>query len=271
MDRAEKPSPLEALRGEWESMCELLGEENPETLEMAMELGRAYRQAGEPRQARTLLESVVASRQKALGVAHLKTIQAETLLAFALADLGELKRSRSIQKDVLERCDQQFGRKSEQSIAAAINLANTYRKLKQYPEEGPLRTRILEFRTLLFGERHIETVKSLADMAVLKRNQGEFQAAVILDHAVLENIPRSQVSVRELLGFKFNLVTDLMRLKRWAEATELFDEAYEEAALHLSPDDDLRRHADRYRSKLRYMGKADAKTRSRREKRQSKA
>jgi tetratricopeptide (TPR) repeat protein len=233
-----------------------------------MDLGRAYRQAGEPRQARTLLESVVASRQKALGVADLKTIQAETLLAFALADMGELKRSRLIQKDVLERCDEQFGRQSEQSIAAAINLANTYRKLKQYPKEGPLRTRILEHRTSLFGERHIETIKSLADMAVLKRHQGEFQAAVILDHAILENIPRSQVSARELLSFKFNMVTDLMRLKKWSEATEMFDEAYDEATLHLSPDDTLRRNADRYKSKLRYMGKADAKTRSRREKRQ---
>jgi tetratricopeptide (TPR) repeat protein len=250
-------------------MCVVLGEEHPETLEMTMDLARAYRQAGEPRQARTLLESVVASRQKALGVADLKTIQAETLLAFALADLGELKRSRSVQKDVLERCEEQFGRQSEQSMAAAINLANTYRKLKQYPEEGPLRARILEYRTSLFGERHIETIKSLADMAVVKRHQGEFQAAVILDRAILENVPRSQVSARELLLFKFNTVTDLMRLKRWSEAAEMFDEAYEEALLHLSPDDALRRSAERYKSKLRYMGKADAKTRSRREKRQS--
>ena len=269
MDPAEEPSPLETLRGEWESMCRLLGEENPETLEIAMDLGRAYRQAGEPHQARTLLESIVASRQKTLGVAHLRTIQAETLLAFTLADLGELKRSRLIQKGVLERCDEQFGRQSEQSIAAAMNLANTYRKLKQYPEESPLRTRVLEYRTSLFGERHIETIKSLAAMAVLKRNQGEFQAAVILDHAILENIPRSQVSARELLIFKFNLVNDLMRLKKWSEATKMFDEAYEDAALHLSPDDNLRRNADRYKSKLRYMGKADAKTRSRREKSQS--
>jgi tetratricopeptide (TPR) repeat protein len=271
MDPIEEPSSLGDLRREWESMCVLLGEENPETLEIAMDLGRAFRQAGESRRARTLLESVVASRQKALGVTHLKTIQAETLLAFALADVGDFKRSRSIQRDVLERCDEQFGRQSEQSIAAAINLANTYRKLKQYPEEGPLRRRILEYRTSLFGERHIETTKSLADMAVLKRNQGEFQAAVILDRAILENIPRSQVSARELLTFKFNMVTDLMRLKRWSEATEMFDEAYEEAVLHLNPDDSLRRNADKYKSTLRYMGKADAKTRSRREKRQPRA
>jgi hypothetical protein len=269
MDPAEEPSPAETLRGEWESMCVVLGEEHPETLDMAMDLARAYRQAGEPRQARTLLESVVTSRQKTLGVAHLKTIQAETLLAFALADVGELKRSRLIQKNVLDRCDEQFGRQSEQSIAAAINLANTYRALKQYPEEGPLRARILEYRTSLYGPRHIETIKALADMAFLKRNQGEFQAAVILDFAILENVPRSQVSVRELLSFKFNTVTDLMRLKRWSEAAEMFDEAYEEAVLHLSPDDNLRQNADRYKSKLRYMGKADEKTRARRAKRQS--
>src|ERR1700728_2823403 len=109
MEPAEEPSTLETLQGEWESMCSLLGEENPETLEMAMELGRAYRQAGEPHHARRLLESVVTSRQKLLGVDHLKTIQAETLLAFALADLGELRRSRSIQEDVLARCDEHFG------------------------------------------------------------------------------------------------------------------------------------------------------------------
>jgi hypothetical protein len=71
------------------------------------------------------------------------------------------------------------------------------------------------------------------------------------------------------LSFKFNTVTDLMRLKKWTEAAEIFDEAYEEAVSHLSPDDNLRRNADRYKSKLRYMGKADEKTRSRRAKRQS--
>ncbi len=269
MDRAEESSPVETLRSEWESMCVLLGEEHPETLDIAMDLARAYRQAGESRRARTLLESIVASRQNTLGAGHLKTIQAETLLAFSLADLGELKQSRAIQRDVLARCDEQFGPRSEQSIAGAINLANTLRRLQQYPEEGPLRTRILEYRTSLYGERHIETIKALSDMAVLKRHQGEFQAAVILGRAILENIPRSQVSAKELLSFKFNLVTDLMRLKKWSEATEIFDEAYEEATLQLSPDDTLRRNAERYRSKLRYMGKADAKTRSRREKRQS--
>jgi tetratricopeptide (TPR) repeat protein len=269
MDPAEKPVPLQGLRAEWESMCVRLGEENPETLDVAMDLGRAYRNAGEPRQARTLLESVVASRQKALGGAHIKTIQAQTLLALALGELGELKRSRSLQKDVLERSDEHFGVRSEQSIAAAINLANTYRKLKQYREEGPLRTRILEHRTSLFGERHIETIKALADMAVLKRNLGEFQAAVILDRAILENIPRAQVSSRELLSIKFLTVADLMRLKRWSEAAALFDEAYEEATLLLSPDDSLRLNAERYRSKLRYMGQADAKTRTRRQKRQA--
>jgi tetratricopeptide (TPR) repeat protein len=269
MDPAEEPIPVEGLRNEWESMCVRLGEENPETLEIAMDLGKAYRHAGEFRQAKLLLESVTASRQKALGGAHIKTIQAETLLAFVLGDLGELKRSRSMQKDVLDRCEQTFGVRSEQSIAAAINLANTYRKLKQYREEGLLRTRILEYRTSLFGERHIETIKSLADMAVLKRNVGEFQAAVILDRAILDNVPRAQVSQRELLSIKFLTVADLMRLKRWSEATAMFDEAYEEATLHLSPDDSLRRNADKYKSKLRYMGKADTKTRTRRQKRQA--
>jgi tetratricopeptide (TPR) repeat protein len=269
MEPAEEPSSVETLQREWESMCSLLGEENPETLEMAMDLGRAYRQAGEPQQARKLLESVVGSRQKLLGVEHLKTIQAETLLAFALADLGELRRSRLIQEDVLGRCDEHFGSQSEQSIAAAINLAKTYRALKQYRKEEPLRARILEHRTSLFGERHIETIKSLADMAVLKRNQGEFRTALVLDHVILENIPRSQVSARELLSFKFNTVTDLVRLKKWSEAAEMFDEAYEEAVMNLSPDDDLRRNAEKYKSKLRYMGKADTKKRSRREERQS--
>ena len=271
MDPAEEPSPLEALRVEWESMCALLGEENPETLETAMELGKAYRQAGEARHARMLLETVVASRHKTLGVEDLKTIQAETLLAFALSDLGELKRARRIQEDVLERCERQFGSQSEQSIAVAINLAKTYRTLKQYPKESPLRSRILEHRTKLFGERHIETIKALANMALLKRNQGEFQAALVLDHVILENIPRSQVSAKQLLSFKFNMVNDLIRLKKWSEATKMFDEAYEEAILHLSPDDDLRRKADKYKSKLRYMGKAEAKKRSRLGDRQSRA
>jgi tetratricopeptide (TPR) repeat protein len=269
MHPAEEPSSLEALQHEWESMCALLGEENPETLESAMELGRAYRQAGEPRQARMLLESVVASRQKNLGGEHLKTIQAETLLAFALGDLGELKQSRLIQENVLERCDEEFGRTSGQSIAAAINLANTYRELRQYVKETPLRARVLEHRTSLFGERHIETIKALADMVVLKRNQGEFRASLILDHVILENIPRSQVSAKEFLSFKFNTVTDLIRLKRWSEATEMFNEAYDEALLHLSPDDDLRRNAEKHKSKLRYMGKAEAKKRSGRNKPQS--
>jgi tetratricopeptide (TPR) repeat protein len=267
MDRAEQQASVEALQREWESMCALLGAENPETLEMAMDLGRAYRQAREPRQARTLLESVVASRHKTLGVEHLKTIQAETLLAFALADLGELRQARLIQENLLERCDGQFGSQSEQSIAVAINLANTYRALKRYAQEGPLRTRILEYRTSLFGERHIETIKSLADMAVLKRNQGEFHAALVLDQVILENIPRSQVSARQLLSFKFNMVADLIRLKKWSQATALFDEAYEETVLHLSPDDDLRLNAEKYKSKLRYMGKAEAKKRSRQEER----
>ncbi len=271
MDHAEDPHAIEALQREWESRRGLLGEEDPETLALAMELGKAYRQARQPRQARTILESAVVSLQRNPSGNQLKLIQAETLLAFALSDLGDLRQAESIQEDALNRCDEQYGRQSEQSVAAALNLANTYRALKQYGNESPLRSRILEYRTALFGERHIETIRAVADMVILKRNQGEFQAALVLDLVILENIPRSQVSARQLLSFKFNTVNDLVRLKKWSEATALFDDAYEEAVLHLSPDDDLRRNAEKFKSKLSYMGKAEAKRRSRRQERQSRA
>ena len=118
MDAGQEPS-LEALRHAWEAKYGLFGEEDPETLEAAVELATAQRRVGQPAPALKLLESVVTSRRVTLGTADLKTIQAETLLAFVLADLGELKRAQSIQTDVLQRCNEQFGWQSEQSVGNA--------------------------------------------------------------------------------------------------------------------------------------------------------
>jgi tetratricopeptide (TPR) repeat protein len=234
---------------------DLLGGDHPETLDAMTDLAHAYRDVGDNQSARGLLEEILAARTRTLGPDHIDTTRTEFELGLVLKRLDDLFSARRVQERVLESSDRQYGPDSELSVRAAINLANTLRALKRYEIELPLRERVVESRRNSVGAQHMDFFRPLVDLATVNHNLHNRKLALDLNQIVLEGFELNAVDRRTILALQFNIVIDLIRLKRAGEAAAVFERAYNEARVILPPDDPLRMEAEKQKRTMTLLGK----------------
>jgi tetratricopeptide (TPR) repeat protein len=234
---------------------DLLGGDHPDTLDAMSTLALAYRDAGDNQAAREILETVLAVRTRTIGPDHIDTTRTEFELGLVLKRLDDLFAARGLQERVLDSSDRQYGPESELSLRAATNLANTLRSLKRYDAELALRERVVEARRSSVGPQHMDFFRALVDLATVNHNLHNRKLALDLNLIVLEGFEQNGVDRRAVLALQFNIVIDLIRLKRAREASEVFERAYNEAVILLPPDDPLRMQAEKQKRSMTFLGK----------------
>jgi tetratricopeptide (TPR) repeat protein len=246
---------------------DLLGADHPETLTAMTHLARAHGIAGDNQAARTLLEAILAAQTRTLGSDHIDTTRTEFELGLVLKRMDDHFSARTVQERVLESADRNYGPDSELSVRAAINLANTLRSLKHFDLELPLRVRVVETRRRSVGSQHMDFFRSLVDLASVNHNLRHYKLALDLNQIVLEGFEQNGVDRRTILTLEFNIVIDLIRLKRAREAAEVFDRAYREVREILPPGDPLRKQAEKQKATMTFLGKHARRLSERRQRR----
>jgi tetratricopeptide (TPR) repeat protein len=248
---------------------DLLGADHPETLTAMMHLARAHEIAGDNQSARALLERILASQTRTLGSDHIDTTRTQFELGLVLKRMDDHFSARTVQEHVLESSDRQYGPDSELSVRAAINLANTLRSLKRYDLELPLRERVVETRRQSVGSHHMDFYRALVDLASVNHHLRRYKMALDLNQIVLEGFEQNGVDRRTILTLEFNIVIDLIRLKRARDAAELFDRAYAEVCEILPADDPLRKQAEKQKGTMTFLGKHARRLSERRQRRRN--
>jgi tetratricopeptide (TPR) repeat protein len=238
-----------------DSRRDLLGEDHPETLDAMTTLARMYRAVDDYDSARRTLETILAIQTRVLGSDHIETTRTEFDLGLVYRQLGDLFSARHIQERVLESSDRRYGHDSELSIRAATNLATTLRDETRFDLELPLRERVVEARRRSVGSQHMDFYRALVEAATVHHNLHNYGLAVDLNQIVLDGFERNAVDRRAILSLEFNIVIDLIRLKRALEAAEVFERAYEEATIILPPGDPLRKQAEDQKRTMTLLGR----------------
>jgi hypothetical protein len=97
--------------------------------------------------------------------------------------------------------------------------------------------------------------RPLVDLATVNHNLHNRKLALDLNQIVLEGFEFNGVDRRTILALQFNIVIDLIRLKRAREAAEVFERAYNEAVVILPPDDPLRIQAEKQKRTMTVLGR----------------
>ncbi len=230
-----------------DARMELYGESEPETLDAMEHLALSLREAGEYREAEALLTRSLSLQAASPERNDARRVRTEYSLALVLDRLGELDAARRVWERVLTDSDEMSGTDSDQSIRAATNLAISLRKLHRYGEEFPLRVRVYESIRRAAGPEHLDTYRSLVDLAQTHRSLGNHEMALSQFTEAVSGLERNGADPRLVLYQKWAMVSELVALKRRKEASALFDQVLAGAREQLDPDDPLRRRAVRQR------------------------
>jgi tetratricopeptide (TPR) repeat protein len=168
-----------------------------------------------------------------------------------------LKKQRLALEQILAETDEKLGPRSDQSVAAATELADTLHELGEYTREIPSRTRLADDSRELFGESHLATQMALSGLANAHHGTRNYNESLDLNLRILQNVPvpASDADERLALGAKLNVATDLRLLGRSSEAIQAFDEVKEVALRDLEPTDWIRRSVERENSKFNRMAR----------------
>jgi hypothetical protein len=118
-----------------------------------------------------------------------------------------------------------------------------------------LRERVVEGRRDSVGSHHMDFFRPLVDLATVNHNLHNRKLALDLNQIVLEGFELNGVDRRTILALQFNIVIDLIKLKRAREAAEVFERAYNEAVVILPSDDPLRIQAEKQKRTMTVLGR----------------
>ena len=240
---------------------ELYGDSDPTTFDAMLQLGRAFRDAGELREAERVLTSSLALQNRSSQNDEARARWTEFNLAIVLERLGEHEPARRLWEQVLVSSDREDGMDSELSRQTATNLAITLRKLRRYGDEFPLRVRALESAQRVLGPDSLETSRAEIDLAQTHRHLGNHEIALGLFTEALAGLERNGGDQRTILQQKWAIATELVALKRSKEASLVFDQVVAGAIEHLEPDDPFRRSAVRQKRGYWILGKLPGRRR----------
>ena len=166
----------------------LRGEDHPETVEAAHNIGVLMRDMGRVDEALRWLAPAVARSRSVLGDDHPSTLRSANVLASIYRDARDFTRAEALYADVLERRLRVLGEENTSTRVTMGNLGQLYLEMDR-PERGaPLLERALELDVRLLGERHPETLATMNAIARLYRAQRRHGEAEAMHRRVLAGV-----------------------------------------------------------------------------------
>jgi len=164
---------------------ELLGEENPDTLETMEDLARVYWRQGRYDKAQSLFTKTLEGRRKVLGEDHPDTLYSMNGLAVLYFSQGRYTEAESLYTKMLQISRSMLG-DDISTVLFMGNLATVYRSQGRYDEAEPLYVRATEQSKRLLGEEHPDTLYSMNGLAILYIAQRRYDEAEPLLLKVLD-------------------------------------------------------------------------------------
>ncbi len=191
-------------------------------------MGGVYEALGLYAQARPLLESALAIRERILGPSHPDVSVSLCELAELLRLQGKYAEAEPLYKRSLSIDEKALGRGHPHVAFALANLANLYTDQARYGEAETLYRRSLGLKEEARGRDHPEVAQVLGNLATLCAMQGRFAEAEPLYRRALEIEEKALGRDHPAVAESLNALASLFyRERRYAEAEPLYRRSLE--------------------------------------------
>ncbi|HEX3791699.1 MAG TPA: FxSxx-COOH system tetratricopeptide repeat protein [Pseudonocardiaceae bacterium] len=151
-----------------------LGEKDPQTLEVAIELGYYYWIVGKFAEARELNQKTYNIRKETDGENNEATLTAELAVAADLRTQGKFTGSAGLTADVLARTKSLYGDEDPVTLNAARNHGISLRLVGQFRDAAALDSDTYQRQVTILGYDNPETLSSLSGLILDRREAGEY-------------------------------------------------------------------------------------------------
>jgi tetratricopeptide (TPR) repeat protein len=223
MEQGHSAEAEEMLRDLLARSRELVGNDDPGTINIAVKLAIVLSRQSRFSEAETLVSEALTWRRQTYGVDDRRTLNTRLLLANQMSRRGDYENAERAYRELLADSRRVLGDEHPETLAVLSNLVTLLvRGLHRYEEAEPLAAELVATRARVLGDRHPSTLNAIEHQAVLLRRLNRFDES--------ERVWRDLLAARrevlgdahpETLGSRGGLALVLGKLGRDAEAERL--------------------------------------------------
>jgi serine/threonine protein kinase/tetratricopeptide (TPR) repeat protein len=220
-----------------EIYSELLGPDDPATLESTGDLATAYADLGYYADALQLRGDTLARRKATLGPDHPDTIQSMRNLADSYFDVNRRDDAVRLDEETLALAKAKLGLDDERTLGIMNNLALDYSAVNRLEDALRLHQQTFELAKAKFGPDHLDTLRYMSNLAKGYADLERHEEARELREKVLP-LQKAKLDPDhpDVLNTMFNLANTYGFLHRYAEALKLHQEVLKVRKAKLDPD-----------------------------------
>ncbi|KAI0549990.1 hypothetical protein F4679DRAFT_544420 [Xylaria curta] len=230
---------IKVIRHEFESLCRVLGPENPCAITLAQHLSLILYNDGNMGEAEIFAKHVV-NGLESIGDHNGDTLQSKLHLATIYWSQGRWEDAELIESKVLDTCLNEYGKEDNLTLSCMAALTATYSDQGHWEKAEQLGGEVLDIFQRLLGSEHPTTLSHMSVMAELYYRQAKVDEAIELQTRVMEGASRVLGDDHpDTITSLSNLAKMYWKYEIWEEGVALQMDAVDSATLVLGP-----RHPD---------------------------
>ncbi|MHC4942273.1 MAG: tetratricopeptide repeat protein [Planctomycetota bacterium] len=173
------------LKTAFDTYCDALGEEDPKTLRVQVNIGWLFKRQGRLSEAESLVRNTVENLRRILGEEHQLTLSAAHLLATVLCEQGDSAEAESLARETLDSQRRLLTEEHRDTLNTMVCLGVVLFRQGKYDEAESTLRKAVQIQQRFLGEEHPETLMSLNNLSIMLKNRGKyFEAEKILKKTV---------------------------------------------------------------------------------------
>ncbi|XP_071572549.1 uncharacterized protein [Temnothorax nylanderi] len=236
-NRGDYQRALNFFKSAFERRKEILGSDNPGTLDIQMYIGQVSCAQGAYQESLSTFEDIFRKQKEILGLNDKNTLSTKSTIALMLHMLGRNEEAFNIYQEVVPKQEEVLGPNHLDTLDTYLHMALVLEEQGKYVEALNINRTILERRKEILGANHSTVMCVEHNIAMVLTNQGKYEEALKIYEEVFEK-KKAVLGINHLstLWTLHNMAGIFVSQKKFHKALIAFQEVFNIQKNSLGPN-----------------------------------
>ncbi|XP_071636411.1 uncharacterized protein [Temnothorax longispinosus] len=218
---------LSFFKNAYDKRKEILGSDNPGTLDIHTYIGKVSYAQGAYQEALSTFEEIFKKQKEILGLNDKNTLSTRSTIALVLYRLGRNEEAFNIYQEVSPKQEEILGPNHLDTLDTYFHMALVLEERGKYVEALNVNRTVLERRKVILGANHPTVMCVENNIAKVLTNQGKYEEALKIYEEVFEK-KKAVLGINHVstLGTLHNIAGIFVNQKKFYEALKVFQEVF---------------------------------------------
>ncbi|XP_071636387.1 uncharacterized protein [Temnothorax longispinosus] len=228
LNQGDNQGALSLFKSSYEKRKEMLGSDNPGTLDIQKYIGKVSYTQGAYQEALNTFEDIFQKQKEILGLNDKNTLSTKSTIALVLYRLGTNEEAFNIYQEVCPKQEELLGPNHSDTLETYCHMAIVLEEQGKHEEALNINRTVLERKKNILGANHSTVVCIENNVAKILVDQGKFDEALKVYKEVYEKKKVVfGINHSSTLGTLYNIAAMFLSQKKYQKALKAFQEVFD--------------------------------------------